>query len=71
MLECKASMKDAYYHWLKDHGAYDFVDYIIRKNEESGFRIGPERANFSIDKITSDNLRMVIDRLALFRRFWG
>ena len=56
-------MRDIYYRWLKRHGAYDFIEEIVRKNEEYGFRIGPEKTNFLIDRIIPENLGIVIGRL--------
>jgi hypothetical protein len=65
LLECPREMRDVYYKWLRDHGAYDFIKEIVRKNEEYGFRIGPEKTNFVIDKIVADNLSSVIARLRI------
>ena len=71
LLECRKGTRDLYYKWLTDHGAFDFVDDIVRKNEEYGFRIGPEKTNFLIDRITAHNLNIIIERLRKFRSFLG
>ena len=63
LLESPYDMRDIYYKWLKRHGAYDFIEEIVRKNEEYGFRIGPEKTNFLIDRIIPENLSIVIGRL--------
>ena len=68
LLESPRGMKDVYYKWLKRHGAYDFIQEIIRKNEDKGFRIGPQRTNFLIDRLVPENLGLVIDRLNAFSR---
>ena len=60
-------MKDLYYHWLKRHGAYDFIEEIIRKNEDYGFRMGPEKTNFMIDRIVPENLNLIVGRLQRLR----
>ena len=69
LVECPREMRDMYYVWLKDHGAYDFVDAIVRKGQEYGFRIGPRKSNFLIDRITAHNLNIIIQRLNDFRRW--
>ena len=68
LLESPKSMVDIYYKWLKDHGAYDFIEDIVKKNEEYGFRIGPSSSNFVIDKIVPENLSLVIGRLGSLGR---
>ena len=60
-------MKDIYYKWLKDHGAYDFIQEIVELEEECGFRIGYEGSNLIIDRITTHNLSIIINRLNDFR----
>jgi len=67
LVECRRSMKDVYYKWLKEHGAYDFIKEIVKPKEEFGFRIGYEGSNFRVDKITAHNLNMIITRLNSFR----
>ena len=67
LLESPRGMKDIYYHWLRDHGAYDFVKGIIRRDEDYGFRVGPEKANFIIDRIVPENLSAIVRRLSGLR----
>ncbi len=68
LVQCSRSMKDLYYHWLKDHGAYDFIDAIVRNEEEKGFTIGHEGSNIMVDRITAHNLNIIINRLNSFRK---
>ena len=68
LLQCKSSMKDSYYHWLKDHGAYDFIEAIVRVREERGLTIGPRGSNIFIDRITANNLSIIINRLSPLRK---
>ena len=63
LLECRHSMRDIYYRWLRDHGAYDFVEQIVRPKEEHGFRVGFDGSNLKIDKITAENLNFIISAL--------
>ena len=67
LLESPKGMKDLYYHWLKKHGAYDFVEEIIRRNEDYGFRVGPKEANLVVDRIVAENLSLIVGRLSSFR----
>ena len=67
LVESPKGMKDLYYHWLKRHGAYDFVEEIIKRNEDYGFRVGPKKANLIIDKIIPENLNLIIGRLSSLR----
>tara|TARA_R110001592_G_scaffold130031_5_gene343065 strand:+ start:15000 stop:15305 length:306 start_codon:yes stop_codon:yes gene_type:complete len=60
LVECPQEQKDSYYHWLKRHGAYDFIDEIIYLNEEDGYRIGTNNPNFRTSKIDYNNLSKVI-----------
>lgn len=67
LLESPRGMKDMYYKWLKLHGAYDFIEEIIRRNEDSGFKVGTSSANLFVDKIVPENLNVVISRLSALR----
>ena len=71
LVECHPQMKDIYYKWLKQYGAYDFIDEIVRKNEEGGFTIGPARANFLINQLDSNSISRVIGRLSDLRSRLG
>jgi len=67
LVECRQGTRDMYYKWLKRHGAFDFVDDIVRRRQEQGFRIGPQGTNFIIDRINASNLNIVIRRLNKLR----
>lgn len=70
LVECEKGTRDMYYKWLKDHGAFDFIDGMIREGEERGFRIGPRRrSNFLIDRVTAHNLNVIVRRLNELRSF--
>jgi len=63
LLECEKEQKDLYYKWLKNYGAYDFIDDIISINREKGYRVGRQKANLKIEKINEHNLNYVINNL--------
>lgn len=68
LLESPKGMKDLYYHWLKKHGAYDFIEEIIQRGEDHGFKVGPKHANLVVDRIVAENLSSIVGRLRLFGR---
>jgi len=69
LLECEKKMKDSYYHWLKNYGAYDFIDEIIVEGEESGYKIGSKKSSLMIDRITADNLNIIITKLQKIKKY--
>ena len=67
MVECENKMKDSYYHWLKAYGAYDFVDEIIEIDQEIGIKIGLTNGSLKLQKITAENLNIIISFLNKFK----
>lgn len=67
LLECEKKLKDSYYKWLKSYGAYDFIDEIVSKDEEQGYRIGTYKASILVDRIVYDNLNIIIRNLSKFK----
>ena len=61
LIECDQDNKDFYYTWLKNNGAYDFVDEIVEVGIEKGYRIGTFKANLQIERIDYSNLNTVIN----------
>lgn len=68
LLECKRNEKDLYYKWLKNYGAYDFIDDIVSINREKGYRVGKQKANLRIDKINAHNLSYIINNLNILNQ---
>ena len=68
-MECRPSEKDLYWKWLKRRGAFDFIEDIVRPNEEKGFLIKEKGGNLQVDRINESNLGFVVNRLRLFERF--
>lgn len=67
LVECESKMKDSYYHWLKKYGAYDFVDEIVGTDEEIGIKIGLRDGSLALQKITAENLNIIINFLNKFK----
>jgi len=60
---CSEGAKDLYWHWLKKHGAMDFIEDIVEE-ETNGFVIGDGKgANFQIPKLDEGYLNVVIGRI--------
>lgn len=61
LLKCKSGTRSAYWNWLKNHGAHDFISYLIKDTEkESGFLIAQNRGNLNVEKISYSNLDFII-----------
>ena len=69
LMECRQSEKDIYWKWLKSRGAFDFIEDIVRPNEEKGFLIKEKGGNLQVDRINESNLNFILSRLRLFERF--
>jgi hypothetical protein len=68
LVECENKMKDSYYHWLKAYGAYDFIDEIVEIDQEIGIKIGLTNGSLKLQKITAENLNIIISFLNKFKR---
>jgi len=66
ILKCPNGTRSMYWKWLKDHGAHDFISYLIKHSEtESGFSMGPKGCNLNINRINSFNLNYIISKFPL------
>tara|TARA_B100000579_G_scaffold438049_1_gene471454 strand:+ start:26488 stop:26790 length:303 start_codon:yes stop_codon:yes gene_type:complete len=64
LVYCDKDTIDLYWHWLKSHGAMDFVEDIIEYGEEMGFVIGEGRGNIALDKLDEWSLPKVVSALS-------
>jgi hypothetical protein len=60
LVECKKEEIDLYYHWLKSNWSYDFVEAMVKIDEENGIKI---RHSKYIDRLTFNNLGQFIRSL--------
>jgi hypothetical protein len=67
VLECKDDMKDIYWKWLKQYGAFDYVDDIIEPFSESDISIRAKRGNITVPSIDSTSLGFILQRLEQLR----
>lgn len=64
LVETRDSRKDLVWHWLKQSGAYDFIDEIVPHDVEAGLSISyKKRCNICVSRINADNLNFIITRL--------
>ena len=63
LLLCQADMKDLYWYWLKNRGAFDFVEDIVSNRVEPGYIMATKQANIQIKFLRAETLSFVIQRL--------
>lgn len=64
LVRCEKGTRSFYWKWLKNHGAHDFISYLILENEkESGYYITDKGGNLNIDRITCNNLNFIISSI--------
>tara|TARA_X000000950_G_C13821160_1_gene621963 strand:- start:197 stop:505 length:309 start_codon:yes stop_codon:yes gene_type:complete len=64
LLSCEDDMKDLYWYWLKNRGAFDFVKDIINEDTlEGGIKMASSNATIQIKYLRAENLNFVINRL--------
>ena len=69
LLECPPGTRTAYWNWLKNYVAHDFISYLVRNTEnETGYTIKTANdANITVDRIDVRNLNDIILRLKALR----
>ena len=67
LLSCKKGTRSSYWQWLKNHGAHDFISYLVTEGEEEGFTIGLSGCNLNVDRISHFNLNYIITTLSSLR----
>ena len=64
ILEAEPMMKDYYYKWLKQHGAFDFIEDILDYEREQGktirYKFGGHTGNVSVRSIGYHNFQRII-----------
>lgn len=67
LLACYKHNIDRNYHWLKKHGAFDYVEDIIEYGQESGITISPLRpCTLHVDRLTEAGLNRIITHLSVY-----
>lgn len=60
LLECESEYKDIYYYWLKNRGAFDYVDDFVTLEEENGVTIRSSNATIQIKYLRAEELNNII-----------
>jgi len=60
LLECEREDKDLYWYWLKNRGAFDFIDDFVSHNQEHGITIRPKLATITLKYFRVEELNKVI-----------
>jgi hypothetical protein len=67
LITCQQHNKDRHWRFLKKHGAFDFIDDIVRPFEETGVIVSNTRpCSININHITEYNLNTIIQRLIVY-----
>lgn len=60
LLECESDHKDIYYYWLKNRGAFDYIDDFVNSDQESGITIRSSNATITLKCLRVEELNKVI-----------
>lgn len=64
LLKCNKGTRTFYRDWLKNYGAYDFIDdLILLEEKEYGFTIGNQGCNINTESIDYNNLSYLISSI--------
>ena len=65
LIESDPEMKDLYYHWLRSHGAFDFVQDIVDYNTECGlsirYKFSRKRGNIRVRYLGYHNFHKILN----------
>ena len=67
VLECEESMKDIYWKWLKQYGAFDYITDIVEPFSESDISIRSSKGNITVPRIDCTNLEFILQGLERLR----
>ena len=69
LVECSPATIDFYWKWLKEGGAMDFVEQLIRFGEETGFSIRRNSGgSINLKRLDEFSLSRVVSTLNAYRR---
>jgi hypothetical protein len=66
LIQCERDVKDLYWYWLKNRGAFDFVDDFVEKNQETGITMASKNANIIVKFLRNEELNRVTKQLISF-----
>lgn len=66
LLECEDDVKDMYWYWLRNRGAFDYVSDIVKIGAERGIAIRQqEKADIVLKYLRVEQLQMIINKLRI------
>jgi hypothetical protein len=66
LLECDDEVKDMYWYWLRNRGAFDYVSDIVKIGAERGITIRQkEKADIVLKYLRVEQLQMIINKLRI------
>lgn len=66
LLECEEDVKDLYWYWLRNRGAFDYVSDIVKIGSETGITIRQqEKADIVLKYLRTEQLQLVINKLRI------
>tara|TARA_R110002110_G_scaffold188719_3_gene396819 strand:- start:546 stop:761 length:216 start_codon:yes stop_codon:yes gene_type:complete len=67
LLTCRKENKDKHWHWLKENGAFDFIQDIVEYNQEPGIVLAPfSPCSIRIPRLNEFTLNDVINSLKVY-----
>lgn len=60
LLECESQYTDIYYYWLKNRGAFDYVDDFVELEQEQGITIRSTNGTITLNYIRAEELNNII-----------
>tara|TARA_B100002019_G_scaffold54754_3_gene46863 strand:- start:2780 stop:3082 length:303 start_codon:yes stop_codon:yes gene_type:complete len=66
LLECEEDVKDLYWYWLRNRGAFDYVSDIVKIGSETGITIRQqENADIVLKYLRTEQLQLIINKLRI------
>lgn len=66
IIVCPKGMRSAYWNWIKQYGAHDFIEELITEQEcQSGITVGP-KGLIAVKVLNEFNYRILIEKLKHF-----
>jgi len=64
ILKCPRGTRSSYWKWIKNFGAHDFVEELIKEDEvQLGLTVGIRQSNITVDKLDEASYGLVIGSL--------
>ena len=69
LIKCPKGTRSMYWKWIKQYGAHDFIDQLLREEEvQEGIIVG-SKGSINIKKINEFNYSNVIEKIKAFNLY--